>query len=51
MKCDFLPKCRNFTYKGLINKVLQVALDQGKHFELIYTLVEVFVIVIKNEIV
>jgi hypothetical protein len=47
----FLAKISKFTYKGLTNKVLGVALDQVKSFDSIDTLVEVFIFAFKNTIV
>lgn len=51
-KGRFWRNCRNFTCKGLMNKVLEgVALDQEKHFNLIHTIIEAFILKVENEIV
>jgi hypothetical protein len=50
-KYGFWPKCQNYTYKGLTNKVSGPALDQEKSFDSIYTLVQAFIFAFKNMIV
>jgi len=50
-KCRFWQKCRGFAYKGLKHKPSMVALDREKRFDLIYTIVKVFIFGVKNAIV
>lgn len=52
----FWRKCQNF--KGLAAKVLgrkqpskKAALDQKEHFDLIYTIIEAFILMIDNTVV